>query len=62
MRSFLVSNDHERQPLFHTWLTPMLQYFEQHPPRDFPNYEPGSWGPEICEDWIRHDRRTWREL
>ena len=44
------------------WLTPVLRYFEQEPPRDFPNYEPGSWGPEICEDWIRHDRRTWREL
>jgi glucose-6-phosphate 1-dehydrogenase len=44
------------------WLTPILQHLEQHPPLDFPNYEPGSWGPGSCEDWIRYDQRTWREL
>ena len=21
------------------------EYFDEHPPQDFPNYEPGSWGP-----------------
>ncbi|HYM80496.1 MAG TPA: glucose-6-phosphate dehydrogenase [Candidatus Limnocylindria bacterium] len=44
------------------WLDPILDHFERQPPRDFPNYEPGSWGPESCHPWIRRDRRTWREL
>ena len=44
------------------WITPILQYFESHPPRDFPNYEPGSWGPESAYDLMRRDRRSWRDL
>jgi glucose-6-phosphate 1-dehydrogenase len=45
-----------------TWLDPILQHFQEHPPRDFPNYEPSSWGPELCDPWIRRDRRGWRSL
>lgn len=44
------------------WLDPILRYFDEHPPKDFPNYEPGTWGPEACHPWIRRDRRTWRAL
>ena len=44
------------------WLTPILDYFERNPPRDFPNYEPGSWGPEPAADLMRRDRRFWRNL
>ncbi len=43
------------------WITPILERVAQEPPRDFPNYEPGSWGPASCHDWIRGDRRAWRE-
>ncbi|MEO5618633.1 MAG: glucose-6-phosphate dehydrogenase [Candidatus Eisenbacteria bacterium] len=43
------------------WITPILRHFEKNPPRDFPNYEPGSWGPERCVQMMRHDRRAWRE-
>ena len=28
------------------WVDPILEHFERNPPRDLPNYEPGSWGPE----------------
>jgi len=44
------------------WLDPILQHFEKNPPPDLPNYEPGSNGPEVCDTWIRRDRRQWREL
>jgi glucose-6-phosphate 1-dehydrogenase len=43
------------------WITPILRHFEQSPPRDFPNYEPGSWGPEAAADLLRRDRRAWHE-
>ena len=29
--------------------TPILEYWQAHPPTDFPNYAAGSWGPEIAE-------------
>jgi glucose-6-phosphate 1-dehydrogenase len=45
-----------------SWITPILQYFEGHPPRDLPNYEPGSWGPERAAELMRRDHRSWRAL
>ena len=45
-----------------SWITPILQYFDRHPPADFPNYEPGTWGPERAAELMRRDRRAWREL
>jgi glucose-6-phosphate 1-dehydrogenase len=44
------------------WLTPVLRETEKRPPRDFPNYEPGSWGPEKCDLWMRDAGRVWRDL
>jgi glucose-6-phosphate 1-dehydrogenase len=44
-----------------TWIDPILRHVEAHPPRDFPNYAPGSWGPQVCHDWMRRDHRAWRE-
>jgi len=43
------------------WLTPLLDYYEHNPPDDFPNYEPGSWGPGCADQLIGRDRRAWRE-
>ena len=43
------------------WITPILQYFEAIPPRDFPNYAPGSWGPLQALDLMQRDQRCWRE-
>ncbi len=42
------------------WITPVLRWFEEHPATDFPNYEPGTWGPERCREFKR-DGRLWRE-
>jgi glucose-6-phosphate 1-dehydrogenase len=43
------------------WITPILEHFEKNPPRDLPNYEPGSWGPEKAHELCRRDQREWRE-
>jgi len=42
------------------WITPILRHVEENPPADFPNYEPGSWGPEPCHQLMRRERRSWR--
>jgi glucose-6-phosphate 1-dehydrogenase len=44
------------------WLDPIPQHYEQDPPKDFPNYDPGSWGPANCDPWMKRDHRRWREL
>ena len=44
------------------WITPILDFIERQPPGEFPNYEPGSWGPERALELMRRDRRAWREL
>jgi glucose-6-phosphate 1-dehydrogenase len=44
------------------WITPVLEYYEQHPPEDLPNYEPGSPGPDCASELMRRDRRIWRDL
>jgi glucose-6-phosphate 1-dehydrogenase len=44
------------------WITPLLEHFKKEPPTGFPNYEPGSWGPESCHALMRRERRLWREL
>ncbi len=43
------------------WITPILRYIEAHPPRDFPNYEPGTWGPAGCDELKRRSHGAWRE-
>jgi glucose-6-phosphate 1-dehydrogenase len=44
------------------WITPILRYFERHPPAEFPNYGPGTWGPECALELMGRDGRAWREL
>ncbi len=44
------------------WIDPIIQYSEKHPPRDFPNYAPGTAGPRTCDQWMEQDRRSWRQL
>jgi glucose-6-phosphate 1-dehydrogenase len=43
------------------WITPILEHFEEHPARDFPNYAPGSWGPGRCDDLLAREDRRWHE-
>ena len=39
---------------------PVLDVWQALPPRDFPNYTPGSWGPQDADELIRRDGRSWR--
>jgi len=44
------------------WITPILAHYEQHPPADFPNYDPASWGPDCARRLIHRDGHEWRSL
>lgn len=59
--STLFARDDE---VFQSWkiLTPLLDYWAAHPPKDFPNYPSGSWGPKKADEMIAQDGRTWRIL
>jgi glucose-6-phosphate 1-dehydrogenase len=39
--------------------TPILEAWSAHPPRDFPNYAAGTWGPEAADDFLERDGRRW---
>lgn len=41
---------------------PILEAWQSRPPVDFPNYAPGSWGPEAADALIAKDGRTWVNL
>ncbi|HXB62248.1 MAG TPA: glucose-6-phosphate dehydrogenase [Acidobacteriaceae bacterium] len=46
-----------------TWalMTPILDAW-QHRKKNFPNYDAGTWGPEVADDLIQRDGRKWRNL
>jgi len=44
------------------WITPILLQTETEPPKDFPNYEPGTWGPTAARMLPQQDGHSWREL
>jgi len=39
---------------------PVLDVWSALPPRDFPNYAAGSWGPLAADELLRRDGRAWR--
>jgi glucose-6-phosphate 1-dehydrogenase len=39
---------------------PILDVWNALPPRDFPNYAAGSWGPDQATELLRRDGREWR--
>jgi glucose-6-phosphate 1-dehydrogenase len=43
-------------------IEPILEAWETRPPVDFPNYTPGSWGPEDAEALIAKDGHHWLSL
>ncbi|HOA37403.1 MAG TPA: glucose-6-phosphate dehydrogenase [Flavihumibacter sp.] len=43
-------------------IMPILEAWTDRPPVDFPNYSPGSWGPEDAEALIARDGRNWVTL
>ena len=40
---------------------PILDVWKALPPRSFPNYAAGTWGPKEAEELIQKDGRKWRE-
>lgn len=43
-------------------IEPILDVWQKRPPVDFPNYAPGSWGPEDAEALIAKDGHHWVTL
>ncbi|SFV35773.1 glucose-6-phosphate dehydrogenase [Thermoflavifilum thermophilum] len=43
-------------------ITPILEAWQNRPPVDFPNYAPGTWGPEDAEALIARDGHNWITL
>jgi glucose-6-phosphate 1-dehydrogenase len=42
-------------------VAPVLDLWKALPPRNFPNYAAGTWGPQEADDLIAKDGREWRE-
>ncbi len=40
-------------------ITPILEYWQNTAPTDFPNYAAGTWGPSAANDLLARDRRQW---
>ncbi len=43
-------------------MTPILDVWCALPPRDFPNYESGSWGPAEADELLEREGREWRNI
>jgi glucose-6-phosphate 1-dehydrogenase len=41
---------------------PILEVWKALPPRTFPNYPAGSWGPKEADELITRDGRCWRKI
>ncbi len=41
---------------------PVLDFWNQHLPKDFPNYAAGSEGPAAADELLRKDGRAWRPI
>lgn len=52
---------HRIDTVLNSWqvVTPILDVWNSIPPREFPNYTPGSWGPPAAEELIERDGHTW---
>jgi len=43
-------------------VSPVLDVWKALPPRNFPNYAAGTWGPKEAEDLLERDGRHWRDF
>ena len=41
-------------------MDPIIQVWNLSKPRNFPNYDAGSWGPQEADEFIERDGRRWR--
>jgi len=42
-------------------MDPIIQVWNLSKPKNFPNYEAGSWGPKEADDFMQRDGRRWRK-
>ncbi len=43
-------------------VSPLLDVWKALPPRNFPNYHAGTWGPREADELLERDGRRWRNL
>jgi glucose-6-phosphate 1-dehydrogenase len=43
-------------------VSPVLDVWKALPPRHFPNYAAGTWGPKECDELLERDGRRWRDF
>jgi glucose-6-phosphate 1-dehydrogenase len=43
-------------------VNPILDVWTALPPRKFPNYAAGTWGPKIADELLERDQRQWRKI
>ena len=43
-------------------VTPVLDVWAAIPPRDFPNYDSGTWGPAEADELLARDGRKWKNV
>jgi glucose-6-phosphate 1-dehydrogenase len=43
-------------------VNPVLDVWKALPPRHFPNYAAGTWGPKEADDLMERDGRRWRNF
>ncbi len=43
-------------------IQPVLDVWQALPPRSFPNYPSGTWGPKEADEMLARDGRQWREV
>lgn len=43
-------------------VSPVLDVWSAVPPRDFPNYAAGTWGPAISDEMLSRDGRAWKNV
>jgi glucose-6-phosphate 1-dehydrogenase len=43
-------------------MDPIIQVWQLSKPRNFPNYEAGTWGPKDAGEFMKRDGRRWRRL
>lgn len=41
---------------------PVLDYWAEHKPENFPNYAAGGEGPPEADELLAHDKRAWRPV
>lgn len=51
-----------QKEVFNSWrlLTPLINFWEENAPSDFPNYASGTWGPKAADAMMEKDNRKWR--